>query len=308
MQQSAEDMIRQEQIVNRKAARIGVLTDSIADIPGEILDAYQIHVVNLNLNWDNDEYLDRLTISPEEFYRLQSERKSFPGSTVPDRGRVDALLEYLMDHYESLIVLPVAKALSGTWQQLSSAAEKYNRSGRRIEVVDTCLDSAAQGLRVAEIAEAAVNGASLEALRERSEYLKHRIKIYVSVTTFKYMVKGGRVSPLKGALARLMNLKPIVSLDEQGRGIAFDKAFSGKGLMRKIEALVRSTQASPGIVRYAVVHAAAPKRAAEFAAVVEDITGMEPSYITAISPIVGMHSGRGAVAIGIVEKDRQAGE
>lgn len=302
-QQKVDDMQRQSDVIYNSAGKIGVLTDSIADIPSAILDKYRINVLNLKLVWDDEEYIDRLTILPEEFYNQQGIRTSFPESSVPERTQVDNAYQFLTEHYEGLLVLPVAKALSGTWQQMNLAAESYNKASEKIAVVDTCLNSAAQGLLVLETAKAAEEGKSLPELKQIAEELKKRIKIYVSVVTFRYMVRGGRVSPLKGFIAKALNLKPIVSLDDQGRGIAFDKSFSQKGLMRKIEKLVKETANSKGISSYAVVHAAAPERAEEFAKIVEEITGKPPVYITSISPIVGMHSGKGAVAIGIIEKE-----
>ena len=136
-QQKADDMVRQEQVMNRRLGEIAVLTDSIADIPLDILDTYQIHVINLKLLWDNQEFLDRITISPETFYREQAVRTSFPGSSTPSGNRVDAVYQYLLEHYKGIIVLPVAKALSGTWQQMLLASETYNRESRRIITVDT---------------------------------------------------------------------------------------------------------------------------------------------------------------------------
>jgi DegV family protein with EDD domain len=302
IQQKADDMVRQEQTVNRKAGRIGVVTDSIADIPLEILDRWQIHVINQKLLWDEEEFLDRLTITPEEFYRLQEVKKSFPGSSVPERSRVDTTFRYLMDHYEGLIILPVARALSGTWQQLESAAAAYNTDGNKITVVDTCLNSAAQGLLVVEVAKAAASGQSLVELSALAENLKRRIRIFVSVKTFRFMVKGGRISPLKGLLATLLNLKPIVSLDEKGKGKAFDKAFSRRQLLAKMTRLIAGLNEKNGIARWAIVHAADPEAAGDLAKRIEAVTGSRPDYITTISPIVGMHSGRGAVALGLILK------
>jgi DegV family protein with EDD domain len=301
-QQKVDDMLRQEQAINDPKGKIAVLTDSIADIPGNILDLYQIHVLNLNLIWSDEEFLDRLTITPSVFYRQQLIRNDFPGSSVPDGNRVDGLYQFLLENYEGVIVLPVAKSLSGTWQQMVLSADIYNKDRKRIHVVDTCLNSAAQGLLVVEIAKAASSGTGLVQLVSLAESLKTRIKIYVSVSTFKYMVRGGRVSPLKGFAAALLNLKPIVSLDEQGKGIAFEKAFSRKGLMRKISMIIDRTQKNSGIERYVIVHASAMDGARQFTDVVKGITGTDPDYITDISPIVGMHSGRGAVAIGLIEE------
>ena len=116
------------------------------------------------------------------------------------------------------------------------------------------------------------------------------------------------VSPLKGKIATLLNMKPIVSLDEEGHGIAFETSFSGRGLLKKIAALTERTRRTKGIEGYAVVHAAALERAEEFAAIVRKITGTPPLYITDISPIVGMHSGQGAVAIGIIESAQDTGQ
>ena len=152
-----------------------------------------------------------------------------------------------------------------------------------------------------EIAREAAEGKSLDELAERAEELKKRIKIFVSVSTFKYMVRGGRVSPLTGMVATALNLKPIISLDETGKGVKFDKSFSAKGLMKKVLKIAGDIDNARGIASYAIVHAADEKKAAHFARQLEDATGKKPDYITSISPIVGMHSGKGAVAIGIIE-------
>ncbi len=306
IQQKVDDMFRQQQIVNSRRGNVAVVTDSIADIPLSLQDELQIHRIPLSLLWGEEEYLDRLTISPEEFYRQQQIRSDFPGSSLPDLQRIDALFSYLAEHYDHILVLPVASALSGTFQQMLQGAEPYNRDGKRIAVVDTRLNSAAQGLLVAEVAREALKGASLEELISLAENLRERVKIYVSLSTFKFMVKGGRVSPLKGFIATALNLKPIVTLDEQGRGKAMDKAFSRQGLLKKITLLLKETQKTRGIEKYCVVHALSSDKAEEFARIVRGIADREPEYITSISPIVGMHSGKGAVAIGVIEGVRKS--
>ncbi|QEN08718.1 DegV family EDD domain-containing protein [Oceanispirochaeta crateris] len=305
IQQKADDMIRQEQVVNKRIAKVAVVTDSIADLSHEILDQFQIHVINLHLHWDDEEYLDRLTIRPDDFYTMQSYRTSFPSSSFPPGREVEMYYEYLLDHYEALIVLSVAKELSGTWQRMKLSAEKFNTKQQKIAVVDTCLNSVAQGLLVKMIAQKAAEGSSLNELVEAAEELKSRIRIFVMVKTFKFMIKGGRVSPLKGFIAKILNLKPIVSLDQNGKGVAFEKSFSSRGLMKKITRLVSTIEGDNGIEEYAIVHASARERAEKWGDFIHEITRKSPSYITDISPIVGMHSGKGAIAIGLVEKKKR---
>ena len=303
VQQKADDMKRQEQIMTERASRIAVVTDSIADIPEEVLDRYQVHRFSLSLIWDGEEYLDRLTLKPETFYAMQAERSSFPSSSLPAAAQVERYYSYLLEHYEGVIVLSVAGALSGTWKRMALSAEKFNGEVPRINVVDTKLNSVAQGLLVERIAQASAQGKNLEELTALAESLRKRIKIFVSVKTFRYMVRGGRVSPLQGLAVKILNLKPIVTLDREGRGSAFDKSFSSAGLMRKVASLIQKIDREKGIEEFAVVHASDRERGEQFSSLVTGIIGREPSYITDISPIVGMHSGKGAVAIGIVESN-----
>ena len=302
-EQKADDMIRQEQVMNNRLSKTAVLTDSIADISQEILDKYQVHVISLKILWDNEEYIDRVTITPGQFYRQPQQRSSFPGSSLPDEASVQSVYQYLLEHYENILVLSVGKSLSGTWNQMKKVAERFNRDKLRIAVLDTCLNSVAQGLLVKEVAIKAAEGKSFEELVSIAEALKKRIKIYVSVSTFKYMVKGGRVSPLKGFIARALRIKPIVSLDEKGKGKAMDKAFTRGQLMKKIARIIQNTEKEKGIESYAIVHADSEKKAGEFSVLLEGILKKAPDYISDISSVVGMHSGRGALAIGVVEKE-----
>ena len=308
IQQKVDDMVRQNQVVNERKADIAVVTDSIADIPLNILDELQIHVIPLNLMWGDREYLDRLTISPEEFYRQQAFRNDFPSSSLPDITRITENFSYLKEYYDGILVLPVSNALSGTCQQMMQAAQAFNEVSRIVSVIDTKLNSAAQGLLVMETAREAMKGASLADLEKFASDLRERVKIYVSLNTFKFMVKGGRVSPLTGSIAAALNMKPIVTLDENGKGVAKEKAFSMRGLLKKITDILKVTVNTSGIEKFCVVHALAPAKAEEFARLVEGIIGIPVEYITSISPIVGMHSGKGAVAIGLIEGKMAGGK
>jgi DegV family protein with EDD domain len=126
--------------------------------------------------------------------------------------------------------------------------------------------------------------------------------ILTDVNTLKYMVRGGRVSPMKGAVARLLNLKPIVTLDASGAGAAYGKSFSRAGNMKKIITSIEEMMLSSRIREYAIVHAQAPQRAAEYAEKLTAILGKKPAYITPLSPVVGVHNGPGTVAVGIMEE------
>jgi hypothetical protein len=125
----------------------------------------------------------------------------------------------------------------------------------------------------------------------------------VSVSNFKYMVQSGRVSPFKGNLAKILNLKPIISLDEEGNGIAFAKAFSRKANFNKILNIIQENNQKNPITRYCIVHSQAPKLAEQYRKSLLTILQKEPQYIEEVSSVVAMASGKGAVAVGFMSEE-----
>ena len=121
--------------------------------------------------------------------------------------------------------------------------------------------------------------------------------IFVNVNTIDYMIQGGRVSPMKGFFARLFNLKPIISLDENGEGIIWGKAFSRKSVNKKILNQIKEVKESNKLEKYNVVHADAEEMAEDLAAKIEKIVGYGPEYIMNISSITALNSGKDAVAV-----------
>lgn len=295
IEQKVDDMRIQFSAAHHPVSRIAIVTDSIADIPQELLERYQIHVIPQKILWGDDEYLDRLTISAETFYPYLDGRVDYPSSSAPDPHRVDQMLSWLASHYESIIAIPVGKSQSGTWQVMRNSADKLAQHGYPVTVVDSKLNSAAQGLVVLAAAEDAASGLDRDDVLKRVSVNIAKARILVSVATFKYMVRGGRVSALKGFFAALTNLKPIVSLDQEGKGTAFGASFSQEGSKKKILRSVRAHRES--ISRYAVVHAGVPERACRYADELGVILGRPPEYIMEISPVVGIHAGIGAVAV-----------
>ncbi|MFO7819008.1 MAG: DegV family protein [Halanaerobacter sp.] len=299
--QKVDDMFKEAAVAHNQKYPIALVTDSIADLPQEVIDSYQIQVIPLNLMLGDNNYLDKVTITADKFYSLLQESEELASSSQPSYRDVDNLFSFLSSHYQSILVITVAEQLSGTWNLINSAAGEYEEEGVAIEVIDSKLNSGAQGLVVLEAAERIAAGQSFDEVRAEVQKIITRTEIYVSVETVEYMVKGGRISRPKGWLAKLLNLKPIISLDEDGAGIAFDKAFSSGGLKKKIKGLVADIVEQEGVKRYAVVHAQAREEAEDYAQRLEDLIGDPPEYIMEISPVVGLNSGPGSIAVALIK-------
>lgn len=302
LQQKVDDMLQQYQIANHRQTNIAIITDSIADLPKELIDKYQIYVIPLNINIEGSQYLDKLTIEAKDFYQLLDYVKEYPTSSLPSQKAVEGILDLLTAHYEAIVAITVSKAMSGTFQAIEKASQKYLEQGKKVKVIDSRLNSGAQGLLVLEAARFIEKGKSFEELIEFIENQINKTKIFVSVKTIKYMVRGGRISPIKGFLGKLLNIKPIVSIDEKGNGIALGKAYSISANTEKIIEIVNKAHQKDNIKGYCIVHANSEKKAKELAKRLEKEIGMTPEYIDEISTIVGLNAGVGALAVCFTHK------
>lgn len=298
VKQKVEDMKLQWEVLHKKKHSIALVTDSACDLPQEIKDAYQIHMIPLRLFRDQLEYLDRVTITPDHFYRLMDEKGEYPKSSQPDPQVIRSMYEFLADHYDSIISVHISKALSGTWSVCKNMADQVmEEKNTRISVVDSKTLSGALGLQVLETAKDIEAGKNHEEIISSIERRKKETKLFVSVATLKYMVRGGRVSPLKGFMAKLLNLKPIVSINTEGKSEIFGKAFNRRTVKKCIFNVISERHAKKPVSEYAIVHADAEDLAFEFADEAEKIIGYPPTYIMHISPIIALNAGKRAVAI-----------
>jgi DegV family protein with EDD domain len=295
VQQKADDMVRQHEVVYHRKHAIALVTDSACDLPRELIDRYQIHQVPLGLSIGASRYLDKITITPAEFYGLLDATPEYPTSSQPGAATFRHLYAFLGQYYESVIAVHLSSHLSGTWN--ASTTEAARQSGTKISVIDSRQLSGSLGLIVLRAAEEIAAGKSHEEVVAAVESCRAKADILVSVQTLKYMVRGGRVSPLKGLAARILNLKPIVSVDPGGHSVLYGKAFSQGANRRKILRMVRALHAEGPLRAYAVVHAHNAPGAERFIRDLEESLGFPPLYSMDISPVVGLNAGIGAVSV-----------
>ncbi|MGE5704700.1 MAG: DAK2 domain-containing protein [Clostridia bacterium] len=298
-EQKVEDMHRQFDMIHRPQARIALLTDSTCDLPQELIDRYQIHVVPLTIQADDEQYLDRLTITPNQFYRLLDESGAYPTTSQPPLKLLQQHYEKLAAHYDSIIAIHVSQELSGTYQASLQASKVVE--GKAVTVINSRHLSGSLGLIVWKAAEAIEQGKDHGQVVDVISHALEQARILVSVPTLRYMVRGGRVSPLKGWLANALNLKPIVSLNEHGKSVLFGQAFSTAANRKKIFHMIRTMHEQKPIERYVLLHAHAPQLVREWEEVLDGIVGQRPAYTIDISPAIGLHAGIGAISIATIQ-------
>ncbi len=295
----ADDMLRQYEAAHERKSAIAVLTDSACDLPRAVLDDHQVHVVPFNLFFGDSLFLDKVTIEPGQFYDLLKSRPEMPKSAQPSQAQVQRTLEFLAGHYEAVIAVAISGGLTGFYGQLVKAREALGLDPSRVAVVDSRHLSASEGLVVLRVIEAVRAGRAFEDIvRAAGDWVK-ATRLWVDIRTLKYMVRGGRVSPLKGLVAALLNIKPIVTLDAEGKAAILGKSFSRRANMRKILGLIRKETAGRGVWNYGIVHAQDPDRARLYAEALEEMLGPPPAFVSEVSPVVGVHNGIGVVGIAL---------
>lgn len=301
MQQKADDMLLQYQINQQRKASIALVTDSIADIPSEYLLANQIHVLPMNILIGDTSYLDKLTIQSKQFFELTNALHDRATSSQPTLKTVENLFSFLETRYEAVIVITVAKKLSGTFHTVKEAAKKKT-SSVKIEVIDSKLNSAAQGLLVMNANELIQSGAGFEDVVKHIKNKRNKLKIVVSVDDLDPMIESGRIPQFAGKIAKKINLKPIVSLNETGEGKLSDFAFSLKGNERKIIQQLKKHHKKNKVRRYVVIHVSEEERALQLKNKLSEALGFQPSYMMDISTVVAMSAGQGSIAVAFEEE------
>jgi fatty acid kinase/fatty acid kinase fatty acid binding subunit len=298
IQIKVDDMRRQYEAGHNRKWPVAMVTDSACDLPPGFFDQYQIHVIPFNLSFGSAQYLDKLTIMPDQFYTLLRTRREHPQSSQAPVAVMQNLFSFLTTFYDSILVFSLSSGLSGAWNFSRQAAGMVTE--KEISVIDTKTLSAAQGLIVMRAAEALGNGASHEEILRSSGDWIAKTKLLVDVATLKYFVRGGRISPMKGLVAKLLHLKPIITLDENGQGHTFGKSLGRRRNMKKILRIIGELAARKKVWRYAIVHAQNRSRAQAYAQKLEEMLGCPPAYIMDVSPVIGAHSGIGVVGVALM--------
>jgi uncharacterized protein len=296
-----DDMKMQSDIVHHRKWSTAIVTDSTCDLPKEIIEKYQIHVVPLSVHFKKDYYLDSLTITPDEFYTLLEASEQNPTTSQPTYKDFTNKYSYLASHYESIISIHISEKMSGTFSNSRKAAiaikERYQR---HIEVISSNKLACSLGLMVLRAAQCVEEGKSVDEIQKNICDWVDKSHLLVSSRTLKYMIRGGRVSAVRGFIGKLLGIQPIVKVTQEGKTELFGKPTSTRQAMKiVIEETVKLIDGKK-LWGYAISHASNPEGAAWYANEMEQITGQKPRFISPASPVLGAHAGPGVVALGVL--------
>lgn len=285
-------MRRQAAFVRKPVKTVRIVTDSASDLPREIAEFNDIEIVPLKVIFGGESFRDGRDIDNEGFYRMLAANNAHPTTSQPSPGEVSDVYEKTFSRGDcgSIISIHLSSKLSGTYNSALIAGEKFEG---RVFHFDSGTVSLGLGLQAIAASEMARNGYSAESILGRLEEFKANQKLFFSLGSIDYLIKGGRVGRAKGFLGKLLGLRPLLSLDD-GEVVPVGKGRSDHKLMETIFSIV--SEDCQGY-RWAAGHAAAPSRLAEIESHLKEKLGIDNILTGEIGPVVGTHAGPGSWGI-----------
>ena len=251
------------------------------------------------MNYQGETYLDKLSISTNRIYEILETDKSQISTTQVARKFIQDIYKMGVGLNKNVLGIHVSSGLSGVVRSSIMAGKELSNSDNKIEVIDSLNASCGQGLVVLRAAEAIRQGMSFEELSLKAKEWAKNCSVYVGLGTLKFVIRSGRISPLKGVVARVLNVKPVITLNEKGKGDFCGKAFSRKANFKKILRLAKEELQKGPIWGYAISHTGSPylDDLCEF---MEKETGILPRFISETTPAIGLHAGPKAICVSIL--------
>lgn len=275
---------------------IKIVTDSTADIPLSVREEYGIEMVPLKVHFGEETYLDAVTIHPEQFYDKLSKAEQLPTTSQP--SPVDFLDTYKKLSIENdieIISIHLSSALSGTYQS-AVLAKSILEDKASVTIIDSKSASYGLGLLVIAAAEAVRQGKSKAEIIRLIQELRNGTKIYFVVDTLEYLKKGGRIGKASALLGSLLNIKPILTVNEAGEAAPLDKVRGHrKAMLRIIELMKEEFKGTE--IKVTVGHCKAQDTADELSLLVKEHFQINDIKCIDIGPVIGTHVGPGTAAV-----------
>ena len=297
----ADDMLQQQKDAHKQHKRIALVVDSTADLPDSILEENNIHVVPVRLNFGDKHYIDKVTLTSEEFWDELQNNPKHPKTSQPTPGDFRRQYQFLATHYESAISIHLPAVTSGTMQSALMASKTLTNFPTI--VIDSKSLSIGIGLTAIRAAEAIDSNKTLDEIIDDINSAIKNTKIYILLHTLEYIVRGGRISKSKKTIADLLHAHPILTVDETGKIVTDGKIFGKRNLYDKFIKYVDNKLPSNSKFRIGIVHGNCEQRARKFEKHFIDSIGKNNVFFSQIGPGLGTHAGTNAMGIAVQIQD-----
>ncbi|HEY7028986.1 MAG TPA: DegV family protein [Gemmatimonadales bacterium] len=293
----AEDMrVQHRKLAHPERRPVAIVADSSSDLPDAVLDRHHIALVPLQVVFGDTVYRDRVELKPEAFYATMRHSRAHPTTSQPTPAEFVRVLRDVRSEADEVVAVLLASRLSGTFQAGMMAARAANIDG--VEFVDSASASLGLGLLALRGAELAESGWSAKDIAEELRRVRRQSGALVTVDRFDNLLRSGRVTRGKAWLAGLLDVKPILGLDDLGSIIPVDRVRGRDNVVPRVLSLLeRRLTPRPKAVRFGIAHAEAPEPAERMRRAIVAAYQPRDCFVTLATGVLGAHVGFGAWAV-----------
>ena len=274
--------------------KTAIITDSSCDLSDEELLQHHIHMISLRIVCQNAEYRDRTEISQDQLYEIL--KTELPKTSLPLPEDVSNLYDSLLAQGVTDVVhVSISSGLSGTYNMVRMIAEDY-QGKMNIRVVDSGTLSTGLGAMVMAVVESLEAGDDPDTAVAKAKALrKSQLAMFV-IRTLEYLRKGGRIGLVEGVVGNLLQIKPIIFVNDDG---VYQTLTKARGYKAAMDAMIQETVKKFGKakINLSVVHGQALDEAQALMDKLKQTLNITTSVIRPVSPVLAIHTGPGLLGI-----------
>lgn len=282
-----------------------IITDSASDVPKSVIEKYNLHVIPTPVTIDGTDYFDGETIFPDDFYRIQQEEGHEIKTYHVNQFMFRTHFEEFAKRRDEVLYLCFSTGIAGTFNAANLAKEELLEEypDFKLTIIDTKCASVGFGLVTYKLLRMQENGAPKELIIEAAEYFCQHMKHTVVVKTLEYLYRGGRMSRTSAAVGTVLDIKPVIRVNEAGSLQATEKVRGWKRAIRRAVEIVKTEGADLPAQTIGICHGNVPEDCELAKQLLRETCGVTEMLESRIGCAIGAHTGPGV--IGIVYQDER---
>ncbi|WP_102349553.1 DegV family protein [Bacillus sp. Marseille-P3661] len=277
---------------------IKFITDGAADLPLDFVEKNKIKVVPLNIRFGEQQFKTGIDIDNQTFYKMMRETEELPKSSCPSPQ--DFLAAYLeVPEDQAIIVFALSKSLSGTYDSavLAKSMLLEDQPSRQIEVIDTKTGSCGQILLIREAIELREKGAGFDAIVLHTEKAIEKTQTLILLETLENVIKGGRLSKTKAAIANALNIRIILGVSKEGAIEVKEKVRGNKKVLRRFIDQIDEYGSHFEEKILTMTHSNCEDKALSILGELKDRYKFKETILSEMGPLIGTYAGEGGIVI-----------
>ncbi|RJE48019.1 MULTISPECIES: DegV family protein [unclassified Dehalobacter] len=273
-----------------------IVVDSASDIPRDLAEKIGIVVVPMPVNIDGVTYAEGIDIFPDKFYADFKNYKELPKTSQPNLNLLKDAYEKVLAEGKEVIAIHLSSGLSSTCQTAVMVREMCS-APEKIHIIDSLGASLGFGLQAILTSEILLHTDIWQEIEPQIMEIRNKMRYIFTIDTLEYLVKGGRLSKTAGFVAGLLDVKPILHMNVEGKIDVFNKVRSRKAAIRKLIEIMKNEIVEAEKQVIGISHSACMEEAEALAEEIKNALPVKDVIISDIGCVVGSHVGPGTLAL-----------